>query len=50
MLYQCKVCGYVYDESEGDPWNSIPPTPFDELKDWKCPICGNSKENFEKLE
>jgi len=47
MLYQCKVCGYIYDEREGCPWLGIPPTPFEELRDFKCPICGNKE--FEKL-
>jgi len=49
MIYQCPVCGYIYDEREGDPWNNIPPTPLKDLKDWKCPICGNSKEYFKVI-
>ncbi len=47
MLYQCRVCGYVYDESEGCPWHGIPPTRFEDLKDFRCPICGNKE--FERL-
>ncbi len=50
--YQCKVCGYVYDENEGDPDNDIPPgTNWEDLpEDWVCPVCGASKEDFEKIE
>lgn len=48
--YVCTVCGYVYDPAEGDPGNDIPPgTKFDDLPDdWECPVCGASKEDFEK--
>lgn len=47
--YTCLVCGYVYDEAEGDPANDIAPgTRWDELpEDWVCPECGASKEDFE---
>jgi len=45
MLYQCKVCGYIYDENEGCPWHGIPPTPFEKLGDFRCPICGNKEFN-----
>ena len=50
--YICQVCGYVYDESKGDPeegftpgtrWNDIPPN-------WVCPECGARKEDFEMVE
>ncbi len=46
--YQCDVCGYIYDESIGDPDNGIAPgTPFEKLpSDWVCPECGVSKDNF----
>lgn len=48
--YVCKVCGYVYDPEKGDPENGIEPgTSFENLPDdWVCPICGASKEEFEK--
>jgi len=50
--YRCKVCGYVYDPEKGDPDSGIKPgTPFEELpEDWVCPICGVSKDEFEKEE
>jgi len=50
--YMCLVCGYVYDEQEGDPqceivpgtrWADIPLT-------WRCPDCGAGKEDFELVE
>ena len=49
--YICKVCGYVYDPEIGDLDSGIKPeTPFDELPDdWVCPLCGVSKEQFEKV-
>jgi rubredoxin len=48
--YVCTVCGYVYDPEQGDPDNGIDPgTKFDDLPDdWVCPICGASKNEFEK--
>jgi rubredoxin len=50
--YQCSVCGYVYDEVEGDPENDVNPgTKWEDLPDdWVCPVCGASKEEFEKVE
>lgn len=46
--YRCTVCGYIYDEAEGDPDGGIAPsTLFEDIPDdWMCPICGVSKENF----
>ena len=46
----CGPCGYVYDPAEGDPDNGIAPgTPFEQLPDdWVCPVCGASKDMFEK--
>ncbi len=48
--YVCSVCGYVYDPSVGDPKRNIPPgTDFKYLPDeWTCPVCGASKDQFEK--
>ena len=49
--YVCELCGYVYDPTVGDPDNGIAPgTEFDELpEDWVCPLCGATKEDFEKV-
>ena len=50
--YRCTVCGYIYDPKEGDPESGIPPgTPYEELPDdWICPVCGATKDQFEKVE
>ncbi|MBP8742610.1 Rubredoxin [bioreactor metagenome] len=48
--WTCIVCGYVYDEAVGDPDSGIAPgTKFEDLPDdWVCPVCGVSKDQFEK--
>ncbi|MCX6252682.1 MAG: rubredoxin [Bacteroidetes bacterium] len=50
--YKCTICGYVYDEAEGDPSLDIPPgTSFEDLPaDWTCPACEASKEEFSSIE
>lgn len=52
MKYVCKLCGFVYDEAEGDPENGIEPgTKWEDVpEDYVCPLCGASKEDFEKEE
>ena len=47
MKYEC-VCGYVYDEEEGDPDNGIAPGTLwvDLPDDFVCPICGLGKDEF----
>jgi flavin reductase (DIM6/NTAB) family NADH-FMN oxidoreductase RutF/rubredoxin len=49
--YKCTVCGYIYDPELGDPDGGIKPgTPFEKIPDnWVCPVCGASKDKFEKL-
>jgi rubredoxin len=49
--WECQVCGYIYDEEQGDPENGIDPgTKFEDLADdWVCPVCGASKDQFKKL-
>ncbi|MFT9331522.1 MAG: rubredoxin, partial [Acetobacter persici] len=33
-LYICKVCGWIYDESKGDPDSGLPPgTRFEDIPD-----------------
>ena len=48
--YVCTICGYVYDPEQGDPDNGVAPgTKFEDLpNDWECPVCGASKDDFEK--
>lgn len=50
--YRCTSCGYVYDPAVGDPDGNIEPgVPFEKLPDdWVCPICGATKDLFEKIE
>jgi rubredoxin-NAD+ reductase len=50
--YECMVCGWVYDEDEGDPDSGIAAgTKFADLPDdWVCPMCGAAKEDFELIE
>jgi len=50
--YKCTVCGYIYDPEVGDPDGGIKAgTPFEQLPEgWVCPVCGASKEQFEKME
>lgn len=50
--WKCLVCGYIYDEEEGDLDNGIAPgTKFEDLPDdWVCPLCGAGKDMFEKIE
>lgn len=49
--YQCTICGYVYDEEEGDAESDVPAgTKWEMLNDWVCPVCGAEKEQFERLD
>jgi flavin reductase (DIM6/NTAB) family NADH-FMN oxidoreductase RutF/rubredoxin len=52
IKYKCNVCGYIYDREKGDPDGEINPgTSFEEIPDsWICPVCGASKDMFEKIE
>ncbi|KAI4302982.1 hypothetical protein MLD38_038666 [Melastoma candidum] len=48
-IYECRSCGYKYDESLGDPSYPIAPgLQFDKIPDdWRCPTCGAAKSFFE---
>ncbi|HOM38571.1 MAG TPA: rubredoxin [Spirochaetota bacterium] len=50
--YKCTVCGYIYDPAKGDPDSGIKPgTAFEDIpSDWKCPVCGVTKDMFEPVE
>jgi rubredoxin len=52
VKYRCILCDYVYDPEEGDPDNGIPAgTSFEDLPpEWVCPLCGATKDEFEKVE
>ena len=47
-LYECLVCGYIYNPEVGDPPGGIPPgVKFSHLpEDWVCPECGAGKDQF----
>lgn len=49
--FRCIICGYIYDPKKGDPESGIEPeTSFEELPDdWVCPICGATKDQFERV-
>lgn len=44
----CRVCGWIYDEAEGDPDSGIAPgTKFEDIPDdWFCPECQVTKKDF----
>ncbi|CAN1761330.1 rub [Linum perenne] len=48
-IYECRSCGYKYDEAVGDPSYPVPPgLPFDKLpEDWRCPTCGAAQSFFQ---
>jgi rubredoxin len=49
--YVCTVCGWVYNPAVGDPDSGITAgTAFEDIpEDWVCPVCGISKDMFEKV-
>ncbi|MHA1819313.1 MAG: rubredoxin [Promethearchaeota archaeon] len=43
-IYYCKICGFGFSEKDsGVKWENVP-------DDYKCPICGASKDQFYKRE
>jgi len=49
MKWVCNICGYEYDEEQGDPDNGIEPgTKMDD--DFVCPLCGVGKDDFSQVE
>lgn len=41
--YRCIICGHIYDDGvEEIPFHLLP-------DDWVCPVCGVSKDKFEKI-
>ena len=49
--YECRVCGWIYDEAKGSPEDGISPgTRWEDVPDdWCCPTCGASKEDFDMV-
>ena len=50
--YVCQVCGWIYDEEQGDEEEGLAPgTRWEDLPvNWVCPECGARKEDFELAE
>ncbi len=50
--YVCSVCGYVYDEKDGNPELGIAPgTKWEDVpEDFECPLCSAGKNAFEPEE
>ena len=50
--YMCVICGYIYNEAEGDAEAGIAPgTRWEDVPlSWRCPDCGAGKEDFEMVE
>jgi rubredoxin len=51
-IWQCIVCGFIYDEAQGLPDDGIAPgTPWSAIPEtWECPDCGVSKSDFEMVQ
>jgi rubredoxin len=51
-VWQCVVCGFIYDESKGLPEEGIKPgTQWSDIPEsWACPDCGVAKADFEMVE
>ena len=50
--FVCGVCGYIYDEANGDLEAGIEPgTKFEDLPDdFECPLCSVGKDEFSPYE
>jgi rubredoxin len=50
--WQCRTCGYIYDEAKGEPDEGLGPgTRWAEIPDdWVCPQCGTAKSDFDMVE
>jgi rubredoxin len=50
--WMCLICGWMYDEAQGDPEHGIAPGTAwaDVPMNWTCPECGARKEDFEMVQ
>jgi rubredoxin len=50
--WQCRTCGYIYDEEAGAPDEGLAPgTRWADIPDdWACPECGTAKSDFDMVE
>ncbi|MEM7624142.1 MAG: fatty acid desaturase [Planctomycetota bacterium] len=51
-VWECGLCGFIYDEAVGLPEEGIAPgTPWAAIPDdWVCPVCGVAKAKFKMSE
>ena len=51
-VWQCVLCGFLYDEAVGMPEEGIAPgTRWADIPDdWMCPECSVGKSDFEMVE
>lgn len=51
-VWQCILCGFIYDEAAGLPGDGISPGTrwADVPDDWLCPDCSAPKSDFEMVE
>ncbi|MFM9913382.1 MAG: rubredoxin [Methylophilaceae bacterium] len=51
-IWECAVCGFVYDEAKGMPDEGIAPgTRWEDVPEgWACPDCGAGKVVFEMVQ
>lgn len=51
-VWQCEVCGWIYDEEKGWPQEGIAPgTRWEDIpEDWTCPECLATKKDFIMVE
>jgi rubredoxin len=51
-MWQCIVCGFIYDEALGLPEDGLAPgTVWADVPDsWACPDCGVAKSDFEMVQ
>jgi len=51
-VWQCILCGFIYDEAAGMPQDGIPPgTRWEDVPtSWICPECSATKVDFEMIE
>ncbi|MCA3419096.1 MAG: rubredoxin [Roseomonas sp.] len=49
QIWECALCGFIYDESKGAPEEGIAPGTrwADVPEDWTCPDCAAGKADFE---
>ncbi|MFC6337581.1 rubredoxin [Pseudomonas sp. CCM 7891] len=50
-VWECILCGWRYDEAQGDPDGSIAAgTRWEDIpQDWSCPECAAQKSDFEMV-